>query len=73
MGWSCCEVADLASSIFGSFVAVTGDAHQAKVAQERWGSHGGRLKNPAENVVVQELGGFVPESTLLECSSYPPR
>ena len=28
------EVADLASSIFGSFVAVTGDAHQAKVAQD---------------------------------------
>jgi hypothetical protein len=27
-------VADLASSIFGSFVAVTGDAHQAKVAQD---------------------------------------
>ena len=28
------QVADLASSIFGSFVAVTGDAHQAKVAQD---------------------------------------
>lgn len=28
------DVADLASSVFGSFVAVTGDAHQAKVAQD---------------------------------------
>jgi len=28
------DIADLASSVFGSFVAVSGDAHQAKVAQD---------------------------------------
>eukprot|EP00913_Durusdinium_trenchii_P016974 g15959.t1 len=43
------EVADLASSIFGSFVAVTGDAHQAKVAQER-------LMVP-DDLVVGRMGG----------------